>query len=647
MFSLVLITGLSILLAQEQTVLTFDPCEILPGDTAHLEIRLDHCQQPIGGFQFDILDNSDKFQAVEVKLPDDLASWKLASREVQGDGLRILAYYSGMQGATVTNSPLIHLRLTASIYKESITTLDFANAFLSDPSGEALPLIARSGSITIMEQTILALSDGEAGPGAMDTISVRLTHTAAIKAFQFDIRDIPDFLSGVVVLDGRDLQTDPQNPWLVSGAEQTDGTYTVLGVNQGNGLIPAGAQEIARVIYAVDEDAAYGNITLDLRNVIISDSLALTLETVADAGQFRITEPPVFVHLRDDTLGTEMPVEINVDITNSEALKFFQLTVVDSGAVLNLTDVSSALAGWQLFLTANAANEYQLIGSHPNGQEIPAGSETTIHITGTPKPGIAEGDYGIGVADYIFRNSDNEKLRAAVAGGRLTLVESPRSFSLLEPSDGRQIALNFDWLGDEGLVFRWQTAGSSQTGYTRYSVRFGIPGTGQISPPVPSDRDGADTTLTIPYSTLLSLLREMGAEYPGLLDVNWFVEADKILFSAASADSFHLSFDVQTGVEADDILPDRFYLYRNYPNPFNASTVIRFQLPVAAPVEITIFNLVGEKVLTLIDARRNPGLHSVSWDGRSADGRRVNSGIYFYRLTTPSFQSIHKMLLVQ
>lgn len=90
-----------------------------------------------------------------------------------------------------------------------------------------------------------------------------------------------------------------------------------------------------------------------------------------------------------------------------------------------------------------------------------------------------------------------------------------------------------------------------------------------------------------------------------------------------------------------------FALKQNQPNPFNASTRIYFDLPYSGKTALVIFNLLGEKVATLVDQTLTSGNHSLVWNGKNQDGVEVASGIYFYRLATPSETSVKKMLLLR
>ena len=87
--------------------------------------------------------------------------------------------------------------------------------------------------------------------------------------------------------------------------------------------------------------------------------------------------------------------------------------------------------------------------------------------------------------------------------------------------------------------------------------------------------------------------------------------------------------------------------HQNYPNPFNPTTTIAFDLPISSNVELTIFNIAGQKVKTLLDEYRKAGSHELTWNGVSATGQAVASGIYFYRLKAGGETATGKMLLLK
>ncbi len=94
-------------------------------------------------------------------------------------------------------------------------------------------------------------------------------------------------------------------------------------------------------------------------------------------------------------------------------------------------------------------------------------------------------------------------------------------------------------------------------------------------------------------------------------------------------------------------LPKEFKLLQNFPNPFNPETALRFQLPQPVHTRLTIFNLRGQEVRTLVNDRFEAGYHEVKWNGLNAEGLQVGSGVYYCRIKAGDYTSVIKMVLVR
>ena len=99
--------------------------------------------------------------------------------------------------------------------------------------------------------------------------------------------------------------------------------------------------------------------------------------------------------------------------------------------------------------------------------------------------------------------------------------------------------------------------------------------------------------------------------------------------------------------ELGDGIPNKFSLSQNYPNPFNPETNIKYELPKAIKVRLTIYNIQGSRVATLVDKIRPAGFYSSQWDGKDDLGRKVASGVYIYRLKAGEFVQSKKLLLLK
>jgi hypothetical protein len=114
----------------------------------------------------------------------------------------------------------------------------------------------------------------------------------------------------------------------------------------------------------------------------------------------------------------------------------------------------------------------------------------------------------------------------------------------------------------------------------------------------------------------------------------------------------NFSFTKEAGI------PESFDLFQNYPNPFNQHTTIWFtvgggdngvgaRLSSPIPVELSIYNILGQKVTPLVSKKLPQGIYRKIWDGRDDQGRQVSSGVYFYRLKTRNFHQVKKLVLVR
>jgi len=103
-----------------------------------------------------------------------------------------------------------------------------------------------------------------------------------------------------------------------------------------------------------------------------------------------------------------------------------------------------------------------------------------------------------------------------------------------------------------------------------------------------------------------------------------------------------------TGVKSEsNTVPNDITLAQNYPNPFNPTTTIEFTLQRAGEVNVAVFNMIGQKVKTLVNKKMTNGSHHVVWNGLDESGQRVASGVYYYRLDTKDFSTTRKMVLLK
>ena len=128
-----------------------------------------------------------------------------------------------------------------------------------------------------------------------------------------------------------------------------------------------------------------------------------------------------------------------------------------------------------------------------------------------------------------------------------------------------------------------------------------------------------------------------------------FAEHDSVngkLFSPGQTINGEDSLSTAIG-EVDTGLPKEFSLHENYPNPFNPVTNIAFDVPRASNITLSIYNVRGQKIRTLINEPYTPGRYKVQWDGKNGQNIKMPSGIYFYKIEAQGFEAVNKMILMK
>ena len=102
-------------------------------------------------------------------------------------------------------------------------------------------------------------------------------------------------------------------------------------------------------------------------------------------------------------------------------------------------------------------------------------------------------------------------------------------------------------------------------------------------------------------------------------------------------------------IDKDECITPEYYPFSssNYPNPFNPSTTIEYSLPESGEVEVSIYNIKGQKVKQLVRECQEPGTHTILWDGKDTENKSVGSGVYFYIVKTERESLINKMIMLK
>ena len=124
----------------------------------------------------------------------------------------------------------------------------------------------------------------------------------------------------------------------------------------------------------------------------------------------------------------------------------------------------------------------------------------------------------------------------------------------------------------------------------------------------------------------------------------WKIMAyDKDQFiTPSNNDEWHVFTVGNVAIDGGLLIPVEFALHSNYPNPFNPTTTIQYDIPKSSQVTLTIYNMNGQIVEKLVNQKQEPGFYSVNWDARN-----VSTGVYFYQIRAEGFQQVKKCLLIK
>jgi hypothetical protein len=110
---------------------------------------------------------------------------------------------------------------------------------------------------------------------------------------------------------------------------------------------------------------------------------------------------------------------------------------------------------------------------------------------------------------------------------------------------------------------------------------------------------------------------------------------------------FIISACDQVYLERKEAIPLEFAIHQNYPNPFNPTTMLRYELPEYSFVTLTIYDMLGKEITTLVNDQQEPGYKSVKWDATDSMGIPVSAGVYLYRINVDNLSKQSQRRLVK
>ena len=217
--------------------------------------------------------------------------------------------------------------------------------------------------------------------------------------------------------------------------------------------------------------------------------------------------------------------------------------------------------------------------------------------------------------------------------------DAPYDFALNTPVDATTVTITATTLSDT-LWFTW----TDFIDVDGDELDINVTGTDELEFLVTDLVFLGDTTAYITYSALLAVLPD-----DGTASGSWNMSISDAEYDVnASNGPFTLTIDATAvGIHPEGLIPDVFILDANYPNPFNPVTTLVYGLPEASQVMLTIYDLKGRLVSTLVNSSMEAGYHTAIWNGTNQQGQPVGAGVYIYRIQTREFGQARKMILLK
>jgi len=231
---------------------------------------------------------------------------------------------------------------------------------------------------------------------------------------------------------------------------------------------------------------------------------------------------------------------------------------------------------------------------------------------------INMGDYYLTDDSHIFTISDGVVIES---GGYLVLCRDSSDFSQFFPNVENYIGEVDFGFSNGGELLRLMDNDDGIVDYVSYDD----------SAPWPLEPDGEGMTLEL----LNPSLNNNDAE-------NW-VSSDVALGTPGQQNS---SYDALSN-DIDEIIPSVFALHQNYPNPFNPTTSIEYDLPNDSYTVVTVFDVMGKHVKTLVEKNQSAGFKTIRWDAKNDEGESVAAGMYIYQIKSGVNIASKKMILLR
>jgi hypothetical protein len=231
-------------------------------------------------------------------------------------------------------------------------------------------------------------------------------------------------------------------------------------------------------------------------------------------------------------------------------------------------------------------------------------------------------------------NSDNTYLVVTVT----PVNDAPLEFGLISPTVLDTFQINSST--DETIPFTWESSFDVDSDVT-YKLTVTLDYLGNVyTQDYENITDSSTAISTYEYAVFMTDLNL------SLWNIDYVVEASDEEFTVISQAGEFILVNTSLSI-ASEIIPEAFALHQNYPNPFNPITSLRYDLPQDGLVNVTVYDMIGRLVKTLVNSSQTAGYKSIQWNATNRRNETVSAGLYLYTIQAGDFRKTRKMVLLK
>jgi hypothetical protein len=251
------------------------------------------------------------------------------------------------------------------------------------------------------------------------------------------------------------------------------------------------------------------------------------------------------------------------------------------------------------------------------------------------------GDYTLAENSPCIGSGEDDANMGAFGVGCGPYNFTPTDFSLTEPSNNSDIMIDASNVDNGSITFSWDESSDANDDLLMYLMSATSNEIGN------HDVDTSATSISVAYA---DIIEDMTDNNVTVATIEWTVhvtdgidtvEADNAPFTVAIDGGYAM------GTFTEALIPEVFALHQNYPNPFNPITTLRYDLPENSYVNVTIYNMRGRQVKSLINQTQDAGYKSIIWNATNNYGEPVSAGVYLYQVHAGEFVQTRKMVLLK